>query len=99
MDANPRINREAALRAAVLRGDEAAWRALYDDAFDPLYRYVLLRAARRHDAAAEVVQDTWCVAVRRIRAFDPRVCSFEAWLKTIAMNLLRNHWRRFAGKA
>ena len=81
-------------RAAVLAGDEGAWRTWYDQTYDGLYQYVLWRCGGRHDWADEVVQETWMTAVRRIRRFDPARASFAAWLRGIATNVLRNHVRR-----
>ena len=37
--------------------------------------------------ADEVVQETWLVAVRRVRSFDPGQASFLAWLRGIAANV------------
>ncbi len=48
----------------------------------------------RRDWADEIVQETWLLAVRRIRRFVPRQGSFLAWLRGIAANVLRNHFRR-----
>jgi RNA polymerase sigma-70 factor (ECF subfamily) len=86
---------EHALREAVLAGSEAAWRALYEANFDALYTFVWHRAGRQTHRADEVVQETWLVAVRRIAAFDPACGPFEAWLKGIAANVLKNHRRRW----
>ncbi len=86
--------RERGLRHAVLAGDELAWKILYDEAFPGLYRYVLWRCGGLRDPADEVVQETWLTAVRRLRSFDPAAGSFAAWLRGIAANLLRNHFRR-----
>ena len=85
---------ERGLRGAVLAGDERAWRAWYDAAFGPLYAYVLWRCGGLRDLADELVQETWLTAVRRVRDFDPDKASFAAWLRGIAANLLRNHFRR-----
>ena len=81
------------MRQAVLRGEPAAWQALYDEAFTPLYRFVYFRTGRDEERAEDVLQEVWLIAVRRIRRFDPQQCSFEGWLKTIAVNVVRNHWR------
>ena len=87
--------REQALREAVLAGSEAAWRALYDEHFDSLYRFVWHRAGRDAHRTDEVVQETWLVAVRRVADFDPNRAGFDAWLKGIATNVLKNHRRRW----
>jgi RNA polymerase sigma-70 factor, ECF subfamily len=86
--------RERGLQRAVLAGDEHAWQVLYDEAFAGLYAYVLWRCGGLRDPADEVVQETWLTAVRRLRSFDPSAGSFAAWLRGIAANLLRNHFRR-----
>ncbi len=93
MDGGDRVWREQGLRRAVLAGDERAWRAWYDQAFEPLYAYVRWRAGGLRDLADEVVQETWLTAVRRVRDFDPERASFVAWLRGIAANVLRNHLR------
>ena len=88
-----RVREELKLRAAVLAGDQAAWRSLYDGAFTELWAYVVWRSAGMRDLAEEITQETWLVAVRRIADFDPRQASFLTWLRGIAVNLLRNHFR------
>jgi RNA polymerase sigma-70 factor (ECF subfamily) len=94
MDSSERVWRERGLHAAVLAGDERAWNTLYADAFDGLYAYVRWRCAGLHDIADEVVQETWLIAVRRIRSFVPENGSFAGWLRGIAVNVIRNHLRR-----
>lgn len=93
MDRLDRVQREGLLRAAVLAGDENAWRTWYEETFDDLHRYVRWRCGGRRDWADEIVQETWLTAVRRIRRFDPRQGSFLAWLRGIAANILRNELR------
>ena len=87
--------REQSLRQAVLRGDAAAWRALYESHFEGLYRYVHFRCRRDVDRTEEVVQECWTVAVRRMRDFDPARGSFQQWLQGIALHVLRNLGRRW----
>lgn len=94
MPPSDRVQYDRAVRAAVLAGDEAAWRAWYDETFDALYGYVRWRCGGRCDWTDEIVQETWMTAVRRIRRFDPARASFAAWLRGIAANVLRNHVRR-----
>ncbi len=96
---NERVARERGLRSAVLAGDERAWRAWYEEAYDPLYAYVLWRCGGLRDVADEVVQETWLTAVRRVRHFAPEEGAFAGWLRGIAVNLLRNHFRRTARRS
>ncbi len=88
-----RLRQAEKLRRAVLAGDQAAWRALYDSAYAPLWAYVAWRCAGLRDLAEEITQETWLVAVRRIRDFEPRRGSFLAWLRGIAAHALRNQLR------
>jgi RNA polymerase sigma-70 factor (ECF subfamily) len=94
MQAEDRVEHERRLRRAVLAGEEFAWRTLYDASFAGLYAYVLWRCGGLRDRADEVVQETWLTAVRRLRAFDPSAGAFASWLRGIAANVLRNHFRR-----
>jgi RNA polymerase sigma-70 factor (ECF subfamily) len=94
MRAEERAWRERGLLRAVLAGDERAWQAWYEECYDGLYAYVCWRCAGRRDRAEEIVQETWLTAVRRVRTFDPDQGSFAGWLRGIAANLLRNHFRR-----
>lgn len=99
MQAEDRVERERELRRAVLTGEEFAWRTLYDGAFAELYAYVLWRCGSLRERADEVTQETWLIAVRRLRSFDPSAGSFVAWLRGIAVNVLRNHFRRETRRA
>jgi len=96
MDHSDRVWRERGLLDAVLAGDERAWRAWYDESFPGLYAYALWRCGGARHPADEVVQETWLAAVRRLRSFDPARGSFAGWLRAIAANVLRNHFRRDA---
>jgi RNA polymerase sigma-70 factor, ECF subfamily len=94
MDPHPTEPDEAALRAAVIRGDAGAWKALYDRYFDALHAYIHFRNRHGSDLTDEAVQECWLIAVRRIRRFDPSRGGFEGWLRGIAVNVLRNQERR-----
>jgi RNA polymerase sigma-70 factor (ECF subfamily) len=94
MPEGDRVWRERSLRSAVLVGDEQAWRAWYEESFAGLDAFVRWRCAGRQDWADDIVQETWLVAVRRIRSFDPEHGSFANWLRGIAANLLRNQLRK-----
>lgn len=94
MNSDDRVQRDRLLRAAVLAGDQQAWQAWYEEAYEPLLRYVHWRSGGLDELAEEVVQETWLVAVRRVRAFDPRQASFLAWVRGIAAHVLRNRLRR-----
>ncbi|HVS39050.1 MAG TPA: sigma-70 family RNA polymerase sigma factor [Gemmataceae bacterium] len=94
MSSEERVWRERGLRDAVRAGDETAWKTLYEESFAGLYAYVRWRCGGLRDAADDIVQETWLTAVRRIGRFDPARGRFADWLRGIAANLLRNHFRR-----
>src|SRR5262249_32809077 len=94
MSASDRVWRGRGLRAAVLAGDEEAWRARWDGGHADADRHGLWRCGGLRDRADEVVQDVWLTAVRRVRAFHPEAGPFTCWLRGIAANLLRNAFRR-----
>ena len=93
-----RAQRERDLRDAVLTGDEQAWRWWYEESFAPLDAYVAWRCGGLRDLADDVLQETWLVAVRRIRDFDPAQGSFLGWLSGIAANVIRARLRQ-SGRA
>jgi len=65
---------------------------LYRETVEPLYRSVA-RRARSRDLAEDVVQETFLRAVTHFaRAGVPR--EPLAWLRAVARNLLRSHFRR-----
>jgi RNA polymerase sigma-70 factor, ECF subfamily len=88
--------RERALREAILAGDEAAWRAVYERHFDPLRAWIRFRAGGDAERTDEAVGECWVVAVRRIRDFDPARGTLDGWLRGIAANVLRNQGRKLA---
>jgi len=85
---------ERGLRHAALAGDERAWRAWYEASFEPLYAYILWRCAGLRDVADDIAQETWLTAVRRLQEFDPERAGFVTWLRGIAANLAKNHFRK-----
>jgi RNA polymerase sigma-70 factor (ECF subfamily) len=94
MEESQRIGYETGLRAAVLTGDEAAWRAWYDAHADGLHRYVMWRCGNLAELADDVVQEVWLTAVRRIADFKPQTGGFRQWLNGIAALTLKNHLRK-----
>lgn len=87
------VIREAALRHAVLAGDADAWRAWYAAVHAPLEAYVLWRCGRCRHFAEDVLQETWMVAIKRLRDFDPAAGRFAGWLRGVAAKTIANHLR------
>jgi RNA polymerase sigma factor (sigma-70 family) len=70
----------------------ALLRQVFRRSAEALYRFILLRVAGDRDAADDLLQQTCYEAVRHQRPpADAEEC--EAWLRGIARNLIRRHWR------
>lgn len=82
---------EATLVERARGGDVDAWSRLYQDNFDPLYRHVAYLVGEAH-ATEDLVQETFAHAVVGLRQFTGR-SSLQSWLRGIALNLVRRHWR------
>lgn len=89
-DANRRDTER--LMVAYQRGDQAAFRALFQH-----YAPVVLRLGRRHlgndDSARELVQQTF-LKLHGSRHDYREGERLHPWLMTIVMNLIRDQWRR-----
>ncbi len=90
-----RSEREANLRRRILGGEPSAWEELYEDCFDSLWIAVARKVGNHPSQIEDVVQETWLVAVRRIRRFDPERGSFRGWVHGIADLVAKNAGRRF----
>ena len=82
------ISVERGLVKRLRRGDKAALRELYENAFGPLYQYVFFRADENHEVAEDIVHDTFLEAVKSLKNFSPGKGTLQAWLRGIARNLL-----------
>jgi RNA polymerase sigma-70 factor (ECF subfamily) len=71
---------------AAQTGSKQAWRQLFEQHFDAVYRFCAVLAGGQHDLAEEVAQQVFVVAARRIHSFDPSRAAFRAWLLGIARN-------------
>lgn len=93
MDLGSECARERLLRDAVLAGDAAAWRAWYDEHFPRLAAYIGWRCGGLADLRDDVLHETWLIAIRRLKSFDPSRGPFASWLAGIAANVVRNELR------
>lgn len=78
---------DAALLAALRRGDERAFAALVD-AYSPALLRVALGHVSSRAVADEVVQETWLGVVKGLPGFEGR-SSLKTWIFTILMNIAR----------
>src|SRR6476469_6109647 len=72
--------------------DDDAIRAVYDISYRRLVTQMVALCGNRAEAE-DVVQETFLTALTHRRDFTP-AASKEAWLRTVALNLMRNRWRR-----
>ena len=88
--------REAALVERARGGDEEAWSRLYQEHFDRVFKHVAYLTGDV-SAAEDLVQDTFARAFVGLARFEARA-SFVGWLRGIAINVVRKHWRsRYRG--
>ena len=71
------------LLAAAARGDIAAFDRLYTTTCAKIYG-VVLRILRRHDLAADVMEETYLQVWRSAGEFDPALSNPVAWMVAIA---------------
>lgn len=82
---------EAELLARAREGEEGAWAELYDRNFSTVLTRVRYLVGRI-DLAEELTQESFVQAMLKIDRFDGRA-QFRSWVKAIALNIVRNHWR------
>jgi len=87
---------DRALAEAARRGDEDAWRVLFERHANAAYRFAYVRTGRRRERAEEAVQEAWMIAVRKLSSFDSQRGPFGAWLQGILTHVLANQRRRWA---
>lgn len=76
-----------------MRGDD--FERLYEEHARPLLNFLHYRTGDR-DLAEDLLADTFERALRARRRFNPLRASEKTWVYTIALNLLRDHFRRAA---
>lgn len=85
------------VEARARSGDVAAWATLYEDAYRPVYRQVCYLTGDG-TLAEDLTQEAFASAFSSISEFG-RHGAFVGWVRGIALNLVRMHWRRQASSA
>ena len=85
---------ESLVRRAQQR-DTTAFGAIYEEYFDRVYRYILVRVGTRADAE-DLTEQVFLKALESIGSFTWRGAPFGAWLFRIAQNLVIDFQRRKA---
>lgn len=74
------------------RGDTRAFRELYSDNVETIFRYLSARV--QFHEAEDLTAEVFCSAWQSLPTYEFRGTPFRAWLLTIAKNLLRSRARR-----
>lgn len=88
----PEYSTDAALIAAMLAGDEAAFRAFFETYFPRVYRFALPRLGNDAEACKEVVQSTLVKAMRALATFRGEAALFS-WLCQICRRQIADYLR------
>jgi RNA polymerase sigma-70 factor (ECF subfamily) len=75
------------------RGDKEAFARLYEEHFDRIYRYLILRVGKKVEAE-DMTQQVFVKAYQSIHSFKWKGAPFSAWLFRIAHNLVIDHARK-----
>jgi RNA polymerase sigma-70 factor, ECF subfamily len=86
------IHGDKVLVARVLAGDQRAFDELFNQYFDRLYRFALVRLRHDADAAEDVVQQTLCKAMEKLRSYRGEAALFT-WLCQICRNVITDTYR------
>lgn len=87
------VHVDRARARAILAGDEAAFRKLFDEYFPRLYRFSLVRLEGDPEAAREVVQQAFCKGIERLDTYRGEA-GLYSWFCRICHNALIDLRRR-----
>ncbi len=73
--------------------DREAFAQIYEEYFDKIYRYVVLRIGNKTEAE-DLAQQVFLNALRSISSFKWRGVPFSAWLFRISHNLVVDYLRK-----
>ncbi|MFH1537975.1 MAG: sigma-70 family RNA polymerase sigma factor [bacterium] len=80
------LEEEEALVRRAIRGDGEAFGRIFDSTKNFLYSVVIFPRVGSAEAAEEVLQETYLLALRKLPGFEWRGKRIAAWLQSIAMN-------------
>lgn len=87
------VHADRAIAKKLLRGDEDAFRELFDSFFPRLYRFALVRLNGDQEEAREMVQQTFCKAFERLDSYRGEA-SLYGWMCQILRNTITDLGRR-----
>ena len=84
------VDRTVARR--ILSGDERAFRALFDEFFPRLFRFAMARLDGDREAAADVVQQTFCKAIDKLDSYRGEAALYT-WFCQVCRNAIVDYCR------
>jgi RNA polymerase sigma-70 factor (ECF subfamily) len=87
------VHREEDLVRRAQRREPEAFGQLYEEHFDRIYRYVILRVRNQEDAE-DITQQVFLKALEKIGSYRWRGMPFASWLFRIAHNLVVDYWKK-----
>ena len=87
------VQDEESLVRQAKQGNQEAFTRLYEEHFDKIYRYVVLRIGDKMEAE-DITQQVFLNALRSISSFKWKGAPFSAWLYRIAHNQVVDYLRK-----
>ena len=84
---------EESLVRQAKENDEAALTQLYEENFDKIYRYIVLKTGDRTEAE-DMTQQVFLKAFKSISGYRSKGSPFSSWLFRIAHNQMVDYWRK-----
>ncbi len=91
------MQNEIELVQQACRGDKEAFTTLYENHFDRIYRYVVIKTGNRTEAE-DMTQQVFIRAYEAIGSYKSQGVPFSAWLYRIAHNQIVDHIRKESRK-
>jgi len=92
------VQDEESLVRQAKENDEAALTKLYEENFDKIYRYIVLKIGDRTEAE-DMTQQVFLKAFKSISSYRLKGSPFSSWLFRIAHNQMVDYWRKKSKRA
>ncbi|MFC1954984.1 sigma-70 family RNA polymerase sigma factor [Chloroflexota bacterium] len=87
------VQDEESIILSAQQHDRVALTKIYEENFDKIYRYVVLKIGDRTEAE-DITQQVFINALKSISSFKWKGAPFSAWLFRIAYNQIVDYWRK-----
>ncbi|NIM05282.1 MAG: sigma-70 family RNA polymerase sigma factor [Armatimonadetes bacterium] len=92
------MQNEESLVQRAKQHDQAALTQLYEENFDKIYRYIVLKIGDRTEAE-DMTQQVFLKAFKSISGYKSKGNPFSSWLFRIAHNQVVDYWRKKSKRA